>query len=219
MNVPTDERGAGRRLAARRRWRVRLGVIASIAVLLPTLVAPGAAHAVAEVPCSSTGITDWKLRARAFNLSVWDGYRFTLLSSTPQFFVSDARQLVNDTDLPVNYTVSSSVSNTYTVEATAGVSVDVGDFLTTTVSTKIVMSRTTAIGASLTVTVPPRTRLIAEYGVEGYDVSYNVDMWLAFVSGKNPPPFPATQQCQVLGTFPQQTIAPTYVEGWRVRTA
>ncbi|MEU8267229.1 hypothetical protein AB0B89_08670 [Sphaerisporangium sp. NPDC049002] len=180
-----------------------------------TVVAPTTANAGAIVPCP-TGITEWKLIFVYKSMKIWEGHRYTTLSVTPQFFVSDGQQLDNGTDLPVSYTISSSRSQTYSVSATTGVSANAGAYLTANVSSSIVMSRTTSIGVSLTVNVPPRTRLIAEYGVDGYNVNYAIEAWRVMSARSGTPV--VGDQCEEWGYYPQSTIAPTHLEGWRLRT-
>ncbi|MFC4115153.1 hypothetical protein [Nonomuraea zeae] len=218
MNAPRDGRAERRRLGRGRRRHSRLGAVASIALLLSGLLTPTAAHAGQIVPCPAS-ITEWRrvLQTGRPPVSIWEGYRFTTLSVTPQFLISDGRQLDNNTDLSVGYEIQSSVSRTHSVSATTGVTANVGTYLTANVSSTIEMSRTTAIGVTLTVTVPPRTRLIAEYGVEGYNVSYAVEAWRVRRVGSGTPA--PGDQCEEWGYYPQNTIAPTHLEGWRLRTA
>ncbi|MGI5292937.1 hypothetical protein ACQEVF_57840 [Nonomuraea polychroma] len=218
MNVPKDDRTGRRRLGPGRRWRARLGVVTSIAILLSGLLTPSAAHAGDWVPCPAS-ITEWRRLGGSLGVTRWEGYRFTLFSATPQFLVSDGRQLDNNTDQPVEYTISSSVSSTFTVSVTVGVTANVGSFLTTNVSRNIVMQRQTSLGVTLSTTVPPRTRLIAEYGVEGYNVSYGVEAWRTTFVGDNPPPPDSGWSCEEWGYYPQNTVAPTHLETWRLRTA
>ncbi|WP_380824622.1 hypothetical protein [Sphaerisporangium rhizosphaerae] len=190
-----------------------------MAILLSVLavtVTPTAANAGAIVPCPN-GITEWKLIAYSRGVAVWEGYRFTTLSVTPQFLVSDGQLLDNGTDSPVRYTISSSRSQTFRVAATTGVTATPGPYLTANVSATIEMSRTTSIGVNLETTVPPRTRLIAEYGVDGYNVDYAIEAWrVRKTDGKTPV---TGDQCEEWGWYPQHTIAPTHLEGWRLRTA
>lgn len=218
MNVLKDGPAKGNRLGAGRRWRTRLGAITSIAILFSGLLTPSAAHAGNKVPCPAD-ITEW-IRLGIIGHTAywtWEGHRFTTQSVTPQFFVSDGRLLDNNTDQPVNYTISSSVSRTYQVTASVGVTANVASYLSSTVSANIQQSRTTSIGVSLTTTVPPHTRLIAEYGVEGYNVSYGIEAWHS-AHMWNAPPAPG-DRCEEWGWYPQNTIAPTNIEGWRLRTA
>ncbi|MFD0883128.1 hypothetical protein ACFQ08_00915 [Streptosporangium algeriense] len=216
MNVLRDASAKRDRLGRGRSWRTRLGATASIAILFSGLLTPGTAHAGDIVPCPAN-ITEWKFIGINRSGFIWEGYRFTTLSVTPQFLIGDGRVLDNNTDLPVNYTISSSVSQTYTVSASTGVTANVGSYLTHSVNSSIVMSRTTAIGVTLATTVPAHTRLIAEYGVEGYDVSYAIEAWR--VKRRNNVPPTTGDQCEEWGWYPQRTIAPTHLEGWRLRTA
>lgn len=221
MHLPTGDRAERNQWEIRRRWRARLGVVASIAVLLSGLFISSPAQASADVPCPYNLITEWRRIKTWLNggLSSWHAYRFTTLSATPRFLVSDGRWLVNNTDQPVTYTIASSVSQTFTVSATTGITANVGTYLTTSVSSNIVSSRTTALGVTLSTTVQPHTTLIAEYGVDGFDVSYLVDAWSTVYPGTNPPPPSVQWGCTEMGTFPQNTIAPTHMEGWRLRSA
>lgn len=218
MNNARAGRAGWRRLRGWRRSGRRAGLIASIAILFSVLLTPSAAHAGQIVPCPES-ITEWR---RLFYsgrppVATWEGYRFTTLSVTPQFLVSDGRVLDNDTDLPVDYNISSSVSQEYSISATTGVTANAGAYLTANVSSTIVARRTTAIGVALRVTVPPRTRLVAEYGVEGYNVSYAVEAWRTRKVGSATPV--TGDRCEEWGWYPQNTIAPTHIEGWRLRTA
>jgi hypothetical protein len=194
-------------------------VVASAAALLTALVVPSPAHASADVLCPHNLITEWRRTGTWLGLTGWQGYRFTTLSATPKFLISDGRTLTNNTDLPVTYTIASSVSQTFSVSATAGITANAGSYLTASVSSNIVMSRTTALGVTLSTTVPPRSTFIAEYGVDGFDVSYLVEAWSTVYVGDNPPPTDVQWGCTEMGTFPQQTLAPTHLEGWRLRTA
>ncbi|WP_182882514.1 MULTISPECIES: hypothetical protein [unclassified Microbispora] len=63
----------------------------------------------------------------------------------------------------------------------------------------------------------PHTRLIAEYGVEGYNVSYAIEAWRVRRTGSGTPS--PGDRCEEWGWYPQNTIAPTNLEGWRLRTA
>lgn len=194
-------------------------------------VTPGVASAGAIVTCPA-GITEWKLisgvapRSAAPNgfpgiwFNTWEGYRYTLVSAVPQFLVSDGRALDNLTDSPATFTISSSVSRTYRISATIGISTaGTKDFLTANVSTSIEASVTTSIGVTVSTTVAPHTRVIAEYGTEVYQVSYYIEAWRwrgpAFTAV--PPPTAGTAGCEEWGYYPQNTQAPTNLQTWRLR--
>ncbi|MEO3925765.1 hypothetical protein ABGB07_18115 [Micromonosporaceae bacterium B7E4] len=201
------------------RWRARLGVLTLLAGVLAVpavAVGPGVASAGAIVPCPDT-ITDWRLLSSGRFGRVWEGYRYTLHSATPTFLASDGQLLDNGTDSTVSYTITSRVSRTFSVQATVGISATGQDrFFTTNVSTQIVMTQVTELGVSIAVPVPPRSRLIAEYGVEAYQVSYAVEAWRASTRVTDEP-VPGGR-CEEWGYYPQSTTAPTHIEGWRLRT-
>lgn len=64
---------------------------------------------------------------------------------------------------------------------------------------------------------PPRTRLIAEYGVDGYHVDHAVEAWRVQTTGSGTPV--TGDRHEELGYYPRSTIALTHLEGWRLRTA
>jgi hypothetical protein len=201
-----------------RRWWARFGVLTTIAGVFSTLMValvPGVANAGAIVPCPDT-ITEWKVVRNLGRAGrIFQGYRYTLHSITPVFLVSDGRLLDNQLDSPATYTVSSSVSQTFRISATVGVDAKAGDYLTTKVSTSIELSRTTQIGVQVSTVVPPRSRVIAEYGVEGYYVTYAIEAWQTAVPWSETPG--PGRRCEEWGYYPQATNAPTKVEGWRLR--
>ncbi|MFY1690987.1 hypothetical protein [Plantactinospora sp. WMMB782] len=201
------------------RWRARLGVLSLLAggLAVPAVaVAPGVASAGAIVPCPAS-ITSWRVISNGRGWRVWEGYRYTLHSATPTFLVSDGQLLDNGTDSTVNYTITSRVSRTFSIQTTVGITASgQQDFFTTNISTQIVATQVTERGVSIAVPVPPRSRLIAEYGVEAYQVSYAVEAWRTTTSLSGQP---ATGgRCEEWGYYPQNTTAPTHLEGWRLRT-
>lgn len=224
------------RLISPGKRRSRLSVLAGLGVMLAggiVAVTPGVASAGAIVPCPS-GITEWKLIAGVgvspeSDISpdgivpwrnVWEGYRYTLVSAVPQFLVSEGRALDNQSNAPVNYEISSSISKTYKISATVGISTGgTTDFLKANVSFAIEASVTTQVGVKLSTTVPPMTRLIAEYGTDVYQVSYYIEAWRWKGPWlvKAPPPAPGTPGCEEWGYYPQNTQAPTRLETWRLR--
>ncbi|MDG4830028.1 hypothetical protein O7627_12040 [Solwaraspora sp. WMMD1047] len=201
--------------------RRRFGVVSALAGLLSAVglaVTQAPASAGAWVTCPA-GLTGWKVVHGSRGGQIWEGYRYTLHSAVPTFLVSDGQLLDNSgTDLSVSYTITSSVSRTYSVTATVGVQTQPTQWLTTSVNTSIVSSVTTARGVSISTTVPPRTRLLAEYGVEAYQVSYAIEAYRTErIAGNKQPPGP-NNRCEEWGYYPQNAIAPTHVEGWRLRT-
>jgi hypothetical protein len=207
-----------------RSGRTRLSTLVALAGLLPGLlvVTAGTASAGAIVPCPA-GVTDWRPVAGSQRGLRWEGYRYTLVSSRPRFAISDAHVLDNSgTDLPVNYMITSERTQTHTVSTTIGISTkpeSVLQFLTTTVSVNVVSTISTKLGVTFSLTVPARTRLTAEYGVEVFDIEYYVEAWRS--DGLLPlgaPPPPTGGRCEEWGYYPQSTVAPTLYETWKLRT-
>ncbi|MET0236230.1 MAG: hypothetical protein ABW224_16410 [Kibdelosporangium sp.] len=211
----------GRNSPAARRRLARFGVLTAItsvfSALLVALV-PSVANAESSgliVPCPDT-ISEWKKVRRVGKFGWrWEGYRYTTYSVTPIFMVSDSRVLDNQLDNPATYTVSSSVSQTFRISASVGVDAKVGEYLTAKVSTSIEASRTTQIGVQVSTVVPAHSRVVAEYGVEGYYVTYAIEAWQS-TTNLVATPQPG-DRCEEWGYYPQATNAPTRAEGWRLR--
>ncbi|WP_436761428.1 hypothetical protein [Streptosporangium sp. V21-05] len=92
-----------------------------------------------------------------------------------------------------------------------GATAELTGYLQTNVSTQIVQERTTAIGVDASLVVPPRSRVTGQYGVQAYDVVYDVQTvfsWPAVVGRPR-------EQCFDRGTQRGTTNAPTVTEGWR----
>jgi hypothetical protein len=212
-----------------------MGIVVGLGVLLAGLVlplSPGAAAAT-TVTCPA-GITEWKFvggkrpgsvvqgrpaGSDTFLVNTWDGYRYTLVSAVPQFLVSDGRILDNTTNGDATFTVTSQIQRSYSISATTGITANnVRDFLNINVSSTIQAGVTTSLGVTVSTTVPAHTRMIAEYGVDVYQVSYYIEAWRVSTQFGTPPPPPGTGNCQELGYYPQNTLAPTVIEGWRLRT-
>jgi hypothetical protein len=140
----------------------------------------------------------------------YESYDFALVSSSPTFNVSDSRAAYNQLDTPVGVTFTSSQSRTYTISTSASMQAKLLSWLTATVSRDITQSRTTQVGVSVSATVPPLSGVQADYGVQAYNVTYNVHTVRMYflLSG--------TTSCSDLGTATQTVNAPTTVEGWRV---
>jgi hypothetical protein len=224
--------------SGRRLRRSRLVVLTAFGALLSSLAVtaamPGVANAGAIVPCP-TGITEWRLiwgrnpgsaapvhaapdgvYFPPYNL--WEGYRYTLVSAVPQFLVSDAKALDNGLDVPVNYEITSTLAKSYKISATVGISTNnTKEFLQANVSSSIEASVTTTIGVKFSTTVPPHTRLTAEYGTDVYQVSYYIEAWRFRGPYGSPPPAAGMSGCEEWGYYPQNTQAPTLLESWRLR--
>ena len=194
-----------RRIVTRR----RLGALAMLVTMTGGLSVglPGVAGAATQIPCP-TGAPP---AAQAVHGP--DGiilpppryiYRYTLVSATPTFNASDGRIVDNALNDPISATFTSLQSRTWRIVVTVGTEATLADFLKSTVSVQIVQERTTAIGVNATVMVPAHTRVLGQYGVEAFEVVYDVQTiyWFAW-------------RCSDLGTQRVNTNAPTFVEGWR----
>jgi hypothetical protein len=128
------------------------------------------------------------------------------------FLSSESRVVVNDLDSPATATFTSTVSQTFSLSASGGVSLTkLLPFLTLNVSASITSSTTTTIGVGASAPVPPHSSVVGEYGVLAYDVTYDV-----YLVNRR-----ADQICYVSGGTVGSTVwtvtAPTNLQGWRVR--
>jgi hypothetical protein len=187
-----------------------VGVLAGFGVA----VTAAPASAAAAIACPS-GVT-WTVVMRYRSFQRFQALQTTTLTVTPVFLVSDARFLDNSLDSPAVYTITSSVSQTYTVSASVGVNINVTSYLQTSVSTSITASRTTSVGVSVATTVPAHSRVYADYGVDAYYVTYTVRKWWA-ETYDNGQPSAGVNECFNKGDYPQSTYAPTNSEGWKLR--
>ncbi|WP_189161936.1 hypothetical protein [Sphaerisporangium melleum] len=140
-----------------------------------------------------------------------EGYRYTAISTTPTFNVSDARVVDNALDSPINATFTSSQSRTWRISVTVGVTAELTSYLQTNVSTQIVQERTTAIGVNASLVVPPHSRVTGQYGVQAYDVAYDAQKYWSWPANTSKP----REKCWDQGTQRGATNAPTVTEGWR----
>lgn len=190
------------------RRRVRAAAAASMLVsAFAVAVTPGIAHAATPCPpgtirgVASGGTPDSKVIGGT-------AYHYTLIGTAPAFNVSDSRSVTNNLDAPAQATFTSQISKTFTISVTAGTSASLFGFLTANLSSTIQQSRTTAVGVSTTAVVPPHSRVIGEYGVEAYLVTYDVQKY-NWVGGLN--------ACYPSGPLTRATAnAPTATEGWRL---
>jgi hypothetical protein len=139
------------------------------------------------------------------------GYSFTIRSAVPTFFVSDARQVSNGLSSPIMVTVTSQQSRTYQVTASVGYTADLLSQLKLNVSVSIQISRTTSIGVNVQATVQPFSSILAEYGMHGYNVTYDATRWITSKDDLR------RNVCLNSGTTTGlTTVGPTNVEGWRI---
>jgi hypothetical protein len=209
MAIVVPKEPGGRRARGR---TVVLGVVAGLFASLITMVlGPGAAHA-DGIACPNIARADWTLSGG--RPPRWIGYAYTLRTVTPTFNVSDARTVSNQLDTPATATFTSQQSRTYSISVTAGTSASLWGFLTANVSTTIVQSRTTTLGVTATVTVPPHGQVNGLYGVDAYSITYDAHRYLHIGSSA---PKPGDRSCADEGmVYGQTTNAPTYLEGWRL---
>jgi hypothetical protein len=177
---------------------------------------PGLDTAVADgifgpsIACPNDPNIVWILKAFALGrapIIVLVGTYYTIVSSTPTFYVSDARVVENGLDTPVNVTLTSSQSMTFGITVSAGTSSQLVDKLQTTVNVSITAQRTTSIGVAVTATVPEHSWVLGQYGVEGYSIVYDAQTIWKTRDGRS---------CTDQGTQRTTTAAPTVVEGWRL---
>ena len=202
-SAATDDRqGGGRR-------RRRLGTLVALCTVISACVV-----ALAPAPAQAATNPLWQCPFPQQHLPLDPNYvgyvkQFALVSSQPTFDVAESRVVINDTDTVASATFTTQRSQTFTLQVSVGASASgLLDFLTVNVSASIVLSRTTAVGVSTTGQVPPHSRLIGEYGIQAFDVTYDVVTYqiLAHVA------------CKSVGSERFTTNAPTALEGWRIRT-
>ncbi|MFC4534938.1 hypothetical protein [Sphaerisporangium dianthi] len=198
------------------RARRRLSAFTMSAVLASGLVlvsTTGPAHAAdfgPVIPCPSDPIA-WR-QTTIGRVAVYEGFRYTAVSATPAFNISDGRVVDNTLDTPIDVTFTSSQSRTWRVviTTTVGSGTELTKYLQTSVSAQIVQERTTSLGVNANFTVAPHTRVTGQYGVQAYDVVYDVQTvraWPAIPNGYT--------KCWDQGSQRGTTNAPTVIEGWR----
>jgi hypothetical protein len=146
------------------------------------------------------------------------GNKVVVLSATKSFVPAFGKFFDNFQDVPQPVTYTATESRTTTVTISVATTVDraimeqkLTTKLQTTVSTQIVQQRTTSFGVEIPATVPPRTRLLGEFGMEEYAVTYQVDLYFqGYRDGR--------LECVRLSSTQGATQAPTINEGWQFRT-
>jgi hypothetical protein len=188
------------RLNLYRTTAVVLAAVATFVVTVPTPASAGGTDVV-DIPCPTDPNIRWsKLPFTSAQL----GVQYTIISATPTFYASDGRAVDNLLSESVSATFTASQTRTTTITVTTGTSSQLTEKLQYTVSQSIVLSRSTAIGVSVTATVPPRTRMTGLYGIDGYDVVFD-SQGIVRRNGR----------CQAFSPTRESTSAPTFVEGWR----
>jgi hypothetical protein len=189
-------------------YRLTAAVLAALTAAVALVPTPASAAPAGtnefrgEIPCPTDPNIRW-----VRTLIVYIGYQYSNIAATSTFFASDGRTVENQLDQTISANFTSSQSRTTTVSTEFGTSSQLTEKLQFTVSSSIVMARTTAIGVNATLDVPPRTRTTGLYGIHGFIVNYAALRIVKFKNkcyvGDNPVPVPAT------------TNAPTFVEGWQ----
>jgi hypothetical protein len=136
-----------------------------------------------------------------------------VISANPSFLPSESRVVVNDLDTPITATFTSQLTQTFTIAGTAGVTFNnLFNFMNINVSTTITSTTTTAIGVTAQASVPPHSRVIGEYGVDAYDVTFDAYKVLRRerIGG-------CWVRESTMGYEVAQALAPTNIQGWRVR--
>jgi hypothetical protein len=172
------------------------------------VVTPGVANA--ATPCPPGVIRGFAAGSTPEQAGLIGGYAYlyTLIGAEPAFNVSDSRSVTNNLDAPAQATFTSQVSKTFEISVTAGTSASLFGFLTANLSSTIRQSRTTALGVSTTAVVAAHSRVVGDYGVEAYLVTYDVQKYF-WVGGLN--------ACTPSGPLTRAIAnAPTFVEGWRL---
>jgi hypothetical protein len=193
--------------APRRRLR-RLIPCVLLAASMITLVAPGTANAASPCPPGVLiGSAPVAPNGASPNLFGGIAYLYTYVSSSPAFNTADAHSVINTTDSQITATFTVEISRTFTLNASVGLTASLFKFLTLSVSSSIQQVQTTRTNITVTSPVPAHTRLLAEYGDEAMDVTYDMQRY-RWIGGFN--------ACSIDGP-PQRvtTNAPTNVEGWR----
>jgi len=187
----------------------RVAVVAGLAVatvvmsvISPAVAGAGGAVRVVEIPCPG-----WV----PGGVGVW-GQAESVISANSTFMVADSRVVVNDLDTPVTATFTAQESRTFSIGATSGVSfTNLFGFLNINVSSTITSSTTTSIGVSTTGTVPPHSRVVGDYGVEAYEVTFmGYEVIRRSIGG-------CWVREDTMGHNVSYTPAPTYIQGWRLR--
>lgn len=137
----------------------------------------------------------------------------SIVSSSTTFDVADSRIVDNQLDSPVTATFTSQQSRTFSIAVQSGVTfTGLLGFLNANISATITQSTTTQLGVSTTATVPAHSSVIGDYGVEAYNVTFmGYEVIRRSIGG-------CWVHKNTMGHEVEYTPAPTYIEGWRLRT-
>jgi hypothetical protein len=188
--------------------RTILGAGLAVATTALSAIVPAAASAATAVEVVQISCPSWVPSAVGTY-----GQPEYVISATSTFYVADSRIVVNDTDNDASATFTSQQSRTYSIgtTGTAGFSGLLG-FLQASVSSTVTQSTTSSLGVSTTATVPAHSSLIGDYGVQAYDVTFmGYEVIRRSIGG-------CWVHKNTMGHETEYTPAPTYIQGWRLRT-
>lgn len=203
-------------------WRLRLGAGTAVAAALTSLVvavAPATAHAATLCSNPPNLGNAWFISRDNVNGSWRDVLTVFYLLEQP-FEVFDrveGQNLDNQvpTPSPVTFSHSQSSQTTFTLSTSTTNTVSVQGQLASSFSTmtsrSVQQSFTTTVGFSATVTAPPFSRLIGDFGVINVHLRYNMARWEI---GRG--------LCWWRPEMGRQNVtasAPTNTQEWRVRVA
>lgn len=233
--------GCWRRLV---RWRNPVAVGVALTALASTLAiaaTPMAAHAYTTVPCPSAQTMqedglEWAESFGGVYVTIPVGgiyydpapYVVEITSYTPTFFTEQQKVVQNPSSQTVTATYTSTESETVTLTESltiaSGTNSTQNGFaqtLTETTGSTIAVSFSTSVGVNAAVAVPANTEVIGDFGVPGYDVTYQEVPMVALPSGPLSSPYslPAGSTCPLAGTIATGTAtAPEPVDGWRINS-
>jgi hypothetical protein len=204
-------RWTGRTL--RRSAQLSVLTLAASAGLVVVAAAPARAD---WVRCGDLLDREWELvPPHGMSTFTWESYDYLSFNSIPTFNVSDTRIAVNDLDDPATVTFTSQQSRTWSIEVSASMTKSLTKKLSLTVSARVQYSWTTAVGVSVTATVPPHSGVRGDYGTQAFDVTFEARTYRKMMRMTGHPPTPS-HTCYDLGVKTYHINAPTDLEGWRV---
>jgi len=207
--VDRDTRATSGRLR-RRRWRSRIAAGGVLAVLASTLTTVNVASAARADGGDCPDGLQWSYYDNGGWFPEYFATQYVVDSVTPTFLVSEERSVVNATNAPITGSFTSSVTKTFSLTVSTGASVSLFGFFSANVSASITTSTSTTTGVTATAPVPPFGRIVGQYGVEAYDISYTINTYHNI--GNNPPGI----LCSLEDTAHGTSVAPTIYTGWRV---
>jgi hypothetical protein len=148
-------------------------------------------------------------------------------SYAPTFLVSQEKVVENPSSAVVTATFTSTTSQTFTLTESLSIASGTNSTengfaqtLSETIGVTFAVSYSTSVGVNAAVSVPPDTEVIGEYGVPGYNVSYQLEPVEAIPNGsmtEGGTSLPAGSSCPLGGNIATGTAtAPEPIDGWLV---